>query len=297
MGLTRKQRGGVEYTYQVTIPLFFKKHFDNLDDVEHNNDSLLNYQYRKENPNNANNSSNNNGNNNGRAAKRQAWRNQAHKKKVEAYRKTDEKFPTMESIIAHVKSNDPNAFVEYLVNGEEFDAEWHPTKFEITFKVKSNQKIQDFREGLFYISLADAQWESGDDNGWTVKTVPGSDDPYDVWEYGLTNFKPDHIAIKPVRMNAAAAASTAAPVAVEAEPEAVPPPPAAPNKRSANNNNANNNNTSNNNNSESVANNAPIEYVYPSNNEANNSEPNKGGKRKQRQRQRKTRKLKRKNRR
>lgn len=158
---------GGEKIYEVTIPLFFKKTYPDLRDVE------------KEEDENA----------------------IMFCKKVVLFQSMDKKYPTDAAIQQHIKKQNPNSFVEYLVNGEEYDAHWHPEKFEITFKVKSDEDAEEFRRSFSFVSLADAQWESSDDNGWTVKTAPFKKNSFGPigYEYGLTNFDPKSVKIEVVQ--------------------------------------------------------------------------------------------------
>lgn len=153
--------------YQVTMPLFFQKTYASLEDIEKDDDENA-VQFCK---------------------------------KVELYREMDERFPTQPDIEAHVKTQNPKDFVEYLVNGEEFDAHWNPDRFEIQFKVKSNESLTEFRRSIDFISLADGPWESSDDNGWTVKTNPPPSNGENLfgpvgYEYGLTNFRPADVRVR-----------------------------------------------------------------------------------------------------
>lgn len=166
---SRKQKGGQEKIYQVTMPLRFEKANHDLRDIEkkQNEDALEFCQ------------------------------------KVQLFREAEQQFSTAESIESHIKSQDPNTFVKYLVNGEEFDAHWNPDRFEISFKVRSEEPLEEFRRGIALISLADGQWESSDDNGWTVKTgptVPQEGNRYGSirYEYGLTDFDPRSVRVEVV---------------------------------------------------------------------------------------------------
>lgn len=164
---TRKQRGGQEKVYQIIMPLRFNK-------AEHD----LEYIEKKKNENAL-----------------------EHRKKVQLFREMDERFPTAQAIENHIKEQDPTEFVEYLVNGDEFDAHWHPEKFEIRFKVKSKESLDEIRRTIESISLADGQWESSGDNGWTVKTEPYKTGVYGsaTYEYGLTDFDPRQVQITVVQ--------------------------------------------------------------------------------------------------
>jgi hypothetical protein len=151
--------------YKITMPLYFKKTYASLNDVEKESDEDALEFCRK----------------------------------VQVFRDMEERYPTKEAIEAYVKTFKPSEFAECLINCNEYDAEWNPDKFEIQFKVPSDESIQDIRNGINFISLADGQWESSDTNGWTVKTDPPGGNGYGAaygYEYGLTDFKRAEVSVE-----------------------------------------------------------------------------------------------------
>ena len=98
------------------------------------------------------------------------------------------------SIEAHVKKNDPMEFVEGLLDIMSVDiisAEWLDG-FRIALTVDSAMSEQELREDIMSTSLEDGCYESGDDNGWTIKTLTGS------WEVGLVDYRKNPIHIEKI---------------------------------------------------------------------------------------------------
>ena len=98
------------------------------------------------------------------------------------------------SIEAHVKRNDPMEFVEGLLdimNADIISAQWLDG-FRIALTVDSAMSEDDLREELLSTSLEDGYYESGDDNGWTIKTLTGS------WEVGLVDYRRNPIEIEEI---------------------------------------------------------------------------------------------------
>ena len=256
-------RQNQENHYRVTMPLYFMKTFRELKDVEKENDEDAVEFCRK----------------------------------VEVFRTMEERYPTKEAIEAYVKSFKPSEFVECLINCNEYDAEWNPDKFEIQFKVRSDESLKNIRSGINFISLADGQWESSDSNGWTIKTDPpggnNSSGNYG-YEYGLTNFRPNEVTVEPL-----AAPPPPAPPAGPPSPPSPPSPPAPPAVQAGENES-----NESNNNSSSVVSKATTRYEYsdtenlevPNNNGAKNGGKRKTRKTRKTRRTRKARKQTRKNR-
>jgi hypothetical protein len=99
-------------------------------------------------------------------------------------------------IEAHVKRNDPKAYVEFLTDGilsEVISAEWLDG-FRISFTVDSLFTADELRTSLIDNSLEDGEYESGSDNGWTIKTLTGN------WEIGLVDYRRNPIEIEEIIM-------------------------------------------------------------------------------------------------
>jgi len=100
------------------------------------------------------------------------------------------------SIEAHVKRNDPKEYVKYLLDGtrsEVISEEWLDG-FRVSFTVDSLLTADELREQLESMSLEDTEYESGDDNGWTIKTLTGN------WEVGLVDYRRNPIEIEEIIM-------------------------------------------------------------------------------------------------
>jgi hypothetical protein len=100
------------------------------------------------------------------------------------------------TIEAHVKKNDPMEFVEGLLDIMSVDiisAEWLDG-FRIALTVETAMSEQELREDIMSTSLEDGYYESGDDNGWTIKTLTGS------WEVGLVDYRKNPIHIEKILM-------------------------------------------------------------------------------------------------
>lgn len=98
------------------------------------------------------------------------------------------------TIEAHVKKNDPMEFVEGLLDIMSVDiisAEWLDG-FRIALTVETAMSEQELREDIMSTSLEDGCYESGDDNGWTIKTLTGS------WEVGLVDYRKNPIHIEEI---------------------------------------------------------------------------------------------------
>jgi len=105
-----------------------------------------------------------------------------------------EAYLEMHPIEAHVKRNDPKEYVEFLPDGmhsEVTTAEWLDG-FRISFTVDSILTVDQLREDLQNNSLEDGEYESGSDNGWTIKTLTGS------WEVGLVDYRRNPIEIEEI---------------------------------------------------------------------------------------------------
>ena len=101
-----------------------------------------------------------------------------------------------QSIEAHVKRNDPKEYVKYLLDdtrSEVVSAEWLDG-FCVSFTVDSLLTADELREQLESMSLEDTEYESGDDNGWTIKTLTGD------WEFGLVDYRRNPIEIEEILM-------------------------------------------------------------------------------------------------
>jgi len=99
-------------------------------------------------------------------------------------------------IEAHVKANDPKEYVEYLTDNtrsEVISAEWLDG-FRISFTVDTTMTADELRDNLQDNSLEDGEYESGDDNGWTIKTLTGN------WEIGLVDYRRNPIEIEEIIM-------------------------------------------------------------------------------------------------
>ena len=100
------------------------------------------------------------------------------------------------AIEEHVKRNDPKEYVENLVDGtrsEVVTAEWLDD-FRISFTVETMLTPEELREDLQTNSLEDGEYESGDDNGWTIKTLTGN------WEVGLVDYRRNRIEVEQINM-------------------------------------------------------------------------------------------------
>lgn len=100
------------------------------------------------------------------------------------------------AIEEHVKRNDPKEYVENLVDGtrsEVVTAEWLDD-FRISFTVETMLTPEELREDLQTNSLEDGEYESGDDNGWTIKTLTGN------WEVGLVDYRRNRIEVEQIIM-------------------------------------------------------------------------------------------------
>ena len=96
----------------------------------------------------------------------------------------------------HVKRNDPKEYVEYLTDNtrsEVISAEWLEG-FRISFTVDTTMTADELRDDLQNNSLEDGEYESGDDNGWTIKTLTGN------WEVGLVDYRRNPIEIEEIIM-------------------------------------------------------------------------------------------------
>jgi hypothetical protein len=119
-------------------------------------------------------------------------------KRYQEYKKTDEVYGTDKKIQEHVKKNDAFEFIEYLPPGDVKSAKWLDG-FRIAFVFKpespeyeSVEKIKSWLDGF---SLEDGEYESGGDNGWTVKTIN------EKYEYGLTDYRRNPILVEEVSSN------------------------------------------------------------------------------------------------
>ena len=52
----------------------------------------------------------------------------------------------------------------------------------------------ELRDNLQDNSLEDGEYESGDDNGWTIKTLTGN------WEVGLVDYRRNRIEVEQIIM-------------------------------------------------------------------------------------------------
>jgi len=97
-------------------------------------------------------------------------------------------------IETHVKANDPKEYVEFLVDSPHTDfisAEW-VDGFRICLTVETSLTPDKLREDLYAVSLEDGEYESGADNGWTIKTLTGD------WEVGLVDYRSNPIEIEEI---------------------------------------------------------------------------------------------------
>jgi hypothetical protein len=97
------------------------------------------------------------------------------------------------TIEEHVKENDPKEYVENLTDygSDVIAAEWLDG-FRISFTVDSPLTPDQLRHDLQTNSLEDGEYESGYDNGWSIKTLTGS------WEIGLVDYRRNLIEIEEV---------------------------------------------------------------------------------------------------
>ena len=99
-------------------------------------------------------------------------------------------------IEAHVKANDPREYVESLADSahtETISATWLDG-FRICITVETRLTPDRLREDLYAVSLEDGEYESGGDNGWTIKTLTGD------WEVGLVDYRNNPIEIEEIIM-------------------------------------------------------------------------------------------------
>jgi hypothetical protein len=85
-------------------------------------------------------------------------------------------------------------FVEGLLDIMSVDvisAEWLDG-FRIALTVETAMSEDELREDIMSTSLEDGCYESGDDNGWTIKTLTGS------WEVGLVDYRKNPIHIEQI---------------------------------------------------------------------------------------------------
>lgn len=119
-------------------------------------------------------------------------------KRVQDWNETNKVYGTDEKIQRYVKSFNAKEFVEYLPPGEVLSAKWLDG-FRITFVMKPESaeytSVENIKSWLSTYSLEDGEYESGGDNGWTVKTLKGT------MEYGLTDYRDDPIEIEEVSTN------------------------------------------------------------------------------------------------
>jgi len=107
-----------------------------------------------------------------------------------------EEYLDTHAIEEHVKRNDPKEYVENLVTpsrSEVVTAEWLDD-FRISFTVETMLTPEKLRKDLQNNSLEDGEYESGDDNGWTIKTLTGN------WEVGLVDYRRNRIEVEQIIM-------------------------------------------------------------------------------------------------
>jgi hypothetical protein len=118
--------------------------------------------------------------------------------RIKDWNETEKEYGTDEKIQAHVKSFDAKEFVEYLPPGEVRSAKWLDG-FSIAFIFKPEsptyQSVSEIKDWLETFSLEDGEYESGGDNGWTVKTLK------ETMEYGLTDYRDNPIVVEEVSSN------------------------------------------------------------------------------------------------
>lgn len=119
-------------------------------------------------------------------------------KRVQDWIATDKEYGTAAKIQAHVKSFDAKEFVEYLPPGEVLSAKWlDGFRLSFVFKPESPdyESVSEIKDWLEGFSLEDGEYESGGDNGWTVKTVGGT------MEYGLTDYRDHPVVVEEFTSN------------------------------------------------------------------------------------------------
>ena len=88
-----------------------------------------------------------------------------------------------------IKKIDPETYVEYLFSDSKvLDARWTKGKFGIVIMVYSNSSKKDLKDDLIGRSLEDGEYESADDNGWTIKAPNGD-------EIGVVDYRRNAITI------------------------------------------------------------------------------------------------------
>ncbi len=135
------------------------------------------------------------------------FRNAEQKAKYDAFQRTDEYYEK-NNIIKHIKKNDALGFVESVVcDGEVVSAKWLKDKFAIEMIVDTEQTAEELEEDLRNTSLEDGEYEACGETGWIVFTrgkngeEVGHDGKWnmtDFWEYGLTDYRNNPIAIKQI---------------------------------------------------------------------------------------------------
>ena len=105
-----------------------------------------------------------------------------------------EEYLNTHAIEEHVKKNEPKEYIEYLMtDAEVISAEWLDG-FRVSFTVETMLTADEVRNDLQTNSLEDGDYESGCDNGWTIKTLTGN------WEIGLVDYRRNRIEIEEIIM-------------------------------------------------------------------------------------------------
>lgn len=105
---------------------------------------------------------------------------------AEKYAETVEHF-TVNSIESHVKRYDPKEFIQYcFIDSRVITARWIPDTFQMEVDVESDMEINEFYGYLMDVSLADGEYESTEDNGWTIKFI---NDNEHFFEYGVLTYQ------------------------------------------------------------------------------------------------------------
>lgn len=111
----------------------------------------------------------------------------------EAFEATDNYYTSIES---HIKSYDAMNLVEYLTDQwVVLSAEWDPVAFSIHLFAESDLTEDELLEDLKSCSLADAEYEACDDNGWILFTR----NPGKTYEYCLLDYRDNPIEIRKIR--------------------------------------------------------------------------------------------------
>ena len=106
----------------------------------------------------------------------------------------------------YVKTFSAMGFVECMFGeAEVISAEWDSTQFAMHIVVKTDQDAEDLQGELEMNSLEDGEYEACGESGWVLFTrgpngevYDGGEGSEDVWEYALTDYRRNPIAIVPL---------------------------------------------------------------------------------------------------